>query len=118
MPLQIEKCWQSIVDQRVSDDDGNTWAISEVIEHAKTLKEFDCPICALSIDRTIGGMKIYEFVQHMKMVLDADLDLPIILDQHGSIFDGRHRAAKALLDGKESIKAVRFEKDPSPTYRK
>ncbi len=55
-----------------------------------------------------------EFVGHIQKVLDADLTYPIILDDEGYVMDGRHRIAKALLEGHESIKFVRFEKTPGP----
>ena len=56
------------------------------------------------------------FVQHMKMVIDADMSCPILLNQDGQIIDGRHRLAKALLEGYETIKAKRFIDDPSDCF--
>jgi hypothetical protein len=51
---------------------------------------------------------------HMKAVQAADLNFPIILDEDGEIMDGRHRIMKAFLEGKETIKAVRFDTNPDP----
>ncbi|GAG07020.1 unnamed protein product, partial [marine sediment metagenome] len=51
-------------------------------------------------------------------VNDADLSCPIILDDEGYVMDGRHRVMKALLLKKETIKAVRFEKNPVHDYLK
>ena len=53
-------------------------------------------------------------VRHIKSVLAADLSYPIILDEDGEIMDGRHRVMKALIDGEESIRAVRFSENPAP----
>jgi ParB-like chromosome segregation protein Spo0J len=53
-------------------------------------------------------------VMHMHAVKNADLKYPIILDEDGEIMDGRHRIMKALYLGVESIKAVRFDANPSP----
>ena len=53
-------------------------------------------------------------VMHMKAVNDADLKRPIILDEDGELMDGRHRLMKAMLLGKKTIKAVRFDENPSP----
>jgi hypothetical protein len=53
-------------------------------------------------------------VMHMRAVNDADLDKPIILDEDGELMDGRHRLMKAMLIGNETIKAVRFDENPSP----
>ena len=52
----------------------------------------------------------------MKRVQETDLDHPLILDEEGFIMDGWHRVAKALLEGRETIKAVRFETTPAPDY--
>jgi hypothetical protein len=53
-------------------------------------------------------------VMHIKAVENADLKCPIILDEDGEIMDGRHRIMKALWKGKKTIKAVRFDVNPSP----
>lgn len=53
----------------------------------------------------------------MKQILDILMEYPIILDEDGAIFDGRHRVARAMLDEMESIKAVRFEIDPNPSVK-
>jgi hypothetical protein len=93
------------------------WKIADVVDAAKDLKPFKIPLKHLCIDRSIGGMPIREFVAHMRLVLSGDSVYPIILDENGSIFDGRHRVAKALLDNLGSIKAVRFDEDPPPSYK-
>ncbi len=53
-------------------------------------------------------------VMHMKAVQEADLNFPIILDEDGEVMDGRHRIMRAMLEGLETVKAVRFEENPSP----
>lgn len=116
--IKIGKIWNSLSKQKVSDNDGNVWNMAYLIDCAKDLEQFDIPMHHLCFDQCIGGMKIREFVSHMKNILEADMQCPIILDQDGAIFDGRHRIAKALLEGHETIKAVRFDEDPSPTYCK
>ena len=57
---------------------------------------------------------MHDFVAHMKKVMDADLEYPIILDDEGYVMDGRHRIAKAILEGRDSIKYVRFDETPEP----
>ncbi|MCK5015926.1 MAG: hypothetical protein KAS32_02550 [Candidatus Peribacteraceae bacterium] len=116
--IKIEKDWKSLAGQRVFGDDGEVWDISELIERAKDLKVMEIPMEHLTIGSKIAGLRLRKFVSHMKMVLDADLSYPIILDEDGYILDGRHRMAKALLEGHETIKAVRFEEDPAPSYYK
>jgi len=36
------------------------------------------------------------------------------MDEDGEIMDGRHRIMRAMLDGADTIKAVRFDENPSP----
>ena len=43
---------------------------------------------------------------HVKLVQDADLSYPIIVNRRGSIIDGRHRLCKAILEWHKTIKAV------------
>ncbi|NNF97727.1 MAG: hypothetical protein HKM94_12450 [Halobacteria archaeon] len=55
-------------------------------------------------------------VEHMRLVEDVDLSNPIILSSDGGVMDGMHRVARALLEGKKSIKAVQFSNDLEPDY--
>lgn len=50
------------------------------------------------------------------MIGETDLNFPIILSSDGRIMDGMHRVAKALLEGRGTIEAVRFRQDPEPDY--
>jgi hypothetical protein len=56
------------------------------------------------------------FVAHCRMVREADLSYPIIMNQDGSIIDGRHRVARAILEGHQTIKTRRFPVDPAAIY--
>lgn len=56
------------------------------------------------------------FLEHMRLVLAADITYPIILDQRGCVMDGMHRVVKALLDGVAAVPAVQFIEDPTPDY--
>jgi len=53
---------------------------------------------------------------HCALIQAADLAYPIILDASGRVMDGMHRAAKALIEGRPTLKAVRFTTDPAPDY--
>ncbi len=55
-------------------------------------------------------------IEHMRLIIDADLDYPIILDQAGRVMDGMHRICKAVLHDIKQIPAVRFPVDPEPDY--
>ena len=91
------------------------WSVARLIELTKELPVFEATVAAISTDYTLTDKAdLREFAAHMKKVLDADLDHPIILAANGVIMDGRHRLAKAILEGRTTIKAVRFEVDPEP----
>ncbi len=42
---------------------------------------------------------------------------PVILSSEGRVMDGMHRIARALLEGRSTIEAVRFEGPLEPDYR-
>jgi len=42
---------------------------------------------------------------------------PIILGADGRLMDGMHRVARAVLDGRSTITAGRFQEDLEPDYR-
>ena len=55
-------------------------------------------------------------LDHLRLIEATDLSYPIILGADGRVMDGMHRVAKALLQGRKEIEAVRFERDPEPDY--
>jgi hypothetical protein len=55
-------------------------------------------------------------VSHMRLIEEADLAFPIILSAGGVVMDGRHRIAKAALQGRDRIDAVQFDEDPPPDH--
>lgn len=55
-------------------------------------------------------------MEHARMINEADLSFPIILSSDGRVMDGMHRVIKALLNGVQSIEAVRFDREPEPDF--
>lgn len=55
-------------------------------------------------------------VDHLRLVDEADLAYPIVLDPQGAVMDGMHRVAKALLLGHDAIAAKRLTLLPEPTH--
>ena len=53
---------------------------------------------------------------HARLMAEADLRYPIILCADGRVMDGMHRVAKAYLEGRTSILAVRLTPTPEPDY--
>ena len=55
-------------------------------------------------------------VEHARLIQEADLSFPIILSSDGRVMDGMHRVAKAVLERRDTIEAVKFSQDPEPDY--
>jgi len=90
------------------------WSVPRLFELSRSLKVMDIPLDHMNTWGKYENLTYREFVMHMKAVNNADLKKPIILDEDGEIMDGRHRLLKALLIGAKTIKAVRFEENPTP----
>lgn len=89
------------------------WSVSRLIKLAETLPIQEAPIDSICVCEKYD-VTMREMVQHVQAILNADLDFPIILDEDGEILDGRHRMMKAMLDGKSTIRFVRFDENPPP----
>lgn len=92
----------------------NHWYVARLITLAKDLEVFEIPLRHLNVYYTYEKLTLREMVMHFKAVNDADLKYPIILDEDGEVMDGRHRIMKAIIEKEETIKAVRFDKNPEP----
>jgi hypothetical protein len=57
-----------------------------------------------------------EVAEHARRIQQADLSHPVILRSDGQLMDGGHRIAKAWLEGREVVDAVRFAVDPEPDW--
>jgi hypothetical protein len=56
-------------------------------------------------------------VEHVRLIQEVDPSHPIILGFDGRVMDGMHRIARALLEGRSSITAIRLPVLPEPDYR-
>lgn len=90
----------------------HSWRVAGLITMASKLPVMELPIAGIYIDVLYENINLREMVGHLLLVNKADLEVPIILDEDGALMDGRHRIMKAILDGRETIKAVRFEENP------
>jgi hypothetical protein len=100
--------------EQVSKLGKHRWSVVRLFELARDLPVMEIPLKHLNVYSIYEKITLREMVMHMRAVQDADLDFPIILDEDGEIMDGRHRIMKALLNEAETIKAVRFEENPTP----
>ena len=90
------------------------WSVARLITLSKDLPIMNIPLNHLSVYSRYDKLTLRELVGHVKAVLDADVYYPIILDADGDIMDGRHRVMKAILEGHNTIRAVRFDVMPPP----
>ena len=60
---------------------------------------------------------VRKIVEHVRLISQVDVSYPIILGPDGRVMDGMHRIARALLEGRPVIEAVRFTALPEPDYR-
>lgn len=97
------------------------WDVDRLVELSRTLPIRAVPLNEIrELDEVIetDGRAITwrQFVEHMALVGDADLAYPVILAADGAVMDGRHRVAKALLEGRATIDVVQFGEDPAPDF--
>ena len=97
------------------------WDVDRLVALTKDLPRREVALEALGeLDRPWSGdgeqQTWRELVDHMRLIEDADLSFPIILAANGDVMDGRHRIAKAALEGRTTISAVQFDTDPPPDY--
>lgn len=90
------------------------WSVARLFELSKDLPVMDIPLDHLSVWHNYTKLTMRELVMHIKAIEAADLSKPIILDEDGEIMDGRHRIMKCMWKGFPTIKAVRFDENPSP----
>ncbi len=93
--------------------DGNLYAVSDVWQAAKEYEVQEAPIDAFSLEYGRCGVEDFRtFAVHCARVMDADISYPIILTPCGGILDGRHRLARMLIDGVETVKFIKLKKLP------
>jgi hypothetical protein len=68
-------------------------------------------------DESTAAPTVRAVVEHARLMLDADSSFPVILGPDGRVMDGMHRIARAMLEGRKEVSAVRFPALPEPDYR-
>ena len=115
--MNIEKAWDFKASQSI-EINGREYNVHECIAKAIDLAVVDLDIEQMNIAYACpNSNSIRSFVEHMKSVMDADLNYPIILNEDGGIIDGRHRLCKALYIGEKTIKAKRFNSDDDASFK-
>ncbi len=99
------------------------WDVDRLVDLSKSFSLIELPLSEIrELDESFwfdaeGDMPTCRRIAlHAKLINETDLDHPIILSQDGRVMDGMHRVCKALIEGIETIQAVRFDFDPEPDY--
>ncbi|MFC2078952.1 hypothetical protein ACFLSZ_03125 [Candidatus Bipolaricaulota bacterium] len=99
------------------------WDVHRLVELSRGFPRIEVPLSEIrELDQTFWfdaeGNKptCRQVALHAKLIDETELKHPVILSQDGSVMDGMHRVCKALIEGRETIQAVRFELDPEPDY--
>jgi hypothetical protein len=61
-----------------------------------------------------ASLTVREAIEHARRIQAADLSYPVILASDGRVFDGVHRIARAMLEGRSMLPVQRFTQDPEP----
>ncbi len=84
---------------------------------AKEYEVMDLPLWAVNLSSNcFDSWSLQSFIFQVERVNKCSLEHPIILDDYGQIADGYHRVCKAILEGKETIKAIRMLEMPTPDF--
>ncbi|HLJ75441.1 MAG TPA: hypothetical protein VKU62_12695 [Thermoanaerobaculia bacterium] len=97
---------------RQSDRGLLAWDVDRLVELSRDLPHIQMPPNAVEPDFDWSD----DLPGHDQLINEADLSFPIILAADGRVMDGRHRIAKAIREGRATIDAVQFERDPEPDY--
>jgi len=97
------------------------WDVDRLVERSRQLPRRHVALTEIGglDDRWFGDDEPptwRSMIAHIRLIEEADLAYPIILSADGSVMDGMHRVAKAVLQGRDTIEAVQFEADPEPDY--
>ena len=96
------------------------WYTENLWAKAMALVPFDVELSSIrELDRDCWfgnrhNPTLRAMAEHCARINAASFEWPIILNADGSLMDGGHRLCKALLEGRQTIRAVRFAAMPEP----
>ena len=105
-------------------DGVDAWDVDRLIELSA-----DLPVEDVGVDSIDEVDSIYWFdnnrhqptvravVNHVRLICDVETGYPIILGPDGRVMDGMHRIARAILENRPSLTAVRLPQLPEPDHR-
>jgi hypothetical protein len=102
----------------------DAWDVDRLIELSRDLPVIELPIASITeVDSTYwfdygsGRPTVRSVAEHARLIAEVDPSWPIILAADGRVMDGMHRVARAIIDGRETVRAVRFTEHVEPDHR-
>lgn len=99
------------------------WDVRRLVRRAEGLPVEEVPLAEIrELDEPYwfgaegDAPTVRAVAEHARLVEAADLGFPVVLCAEGRVMDGMHRVAKALLEGRATVPAVRFPETPPPDY--
>ena len=99
------------------------WDVFRLIKLSKELKVENISLSEISeldeaywFDANKAVPTCRNIAEHAQLINEADLSYPIVLCSEGRVMDGMHRICKAEMQGRQSIKAVRFKVYIEPDF--
>lgn len=98
------------------------WNVAGLIRAARDLAVVDVPLTAITeIDTAYWAMDhdrltVRDIAEHARLIGAADISVPVLLCAEGRVMDGMHRVARALLEGRKSVPARRFDVTPPADF--
>lgn len=105
------------------EDGLNAWDVDRLVELTRNLPTEEVAVSEIGeIDSVYwfnGGdlPTVRKLVEHFRLTQEVDPSYPVILGPDGRVMDGMHRVARALLEGRNRIGAVRLLELPEPDFR-
>jgi hypothetical protein len=101
----------------------DAWDVDRLILLSRGLPVHDVAVEAIGevdtaywFDET-SSPTVRAIVEHLRLVNEVDCSYPVILSADGRVMDGMHRIARALLEGRETVAAVRFSEPVPPDHQ-
>ena len=101
----------------------DAWDVDRLIELSRNLPVTDVDISSIAAVDTPywfdepASVTVRNIVEQMRLVREVETQYPIILGPDARLMDGMHRVARAMLEGRTTIRAVRFAALPEPDFR-
>jgi hypothetical protein len=99
----------------------SVWDVERIWQLAEDLIEEEIDIDSIKgpdevtwFSKEGGEPTVRNVAMHAKRIMECDLTYPPILTEDYCVFDGMHRIARHILDGRKTIKVKRFARNPKP----